>query len=75
MKFGIPFIVISRFMLINFQTNPMITVNFFTFVHELLDSPSYMKVNGYKDSHCDCIQDENCFTGQTQIVDHNSVNK
>ena len=42
MKFGIPFIVISRFTLINFQTNPMITVNFFSFVRELLDSPSYV---------------------------------
>ena len=34
--------MISRFILINFQTNPMIIVNFFTFVHELLDSPSYV---------------------------------
>ena len=44
MKFGISFIVISRFILINFQTNPMIIVNFFTFVHELLDSPSYKTI-------------------------------
>ena len=33
--------MISRIILINFQTNPMINVNFFTFVHKLLDSPSY----------------------------------
>ena len=26
-----------------FSSNPMIIVNFFTFVHELLDNPSYME--------------------------------
>ena len=37
-----PFIVISKYILINFQTNTIICVNSFTFVHELLDSPSYV---------------------------------
>ena len=41
MKFCIPFIDISKYILINFQTNPMFCWNFFTFVHELLDNPSY----------------------------------
>ena len=34
--------MISRWILINFQTNPMIIVYFLTFVHELLDSPRIM---------------------------------
>ena len=43
MQFCIPFIVISKYIPIKFQTNPMICVNIFTFVHELLDNPSYIK--------------------------------
>ena len=31
--------MISRFILVNFQTNPMIIVNFFTFVHEFWIAP------------------------------------
>ena len=42
MKFCIPFIVISKYILMNCQTNPIICVNFFTFVHELLDN-KYIK--------------------------------
>ena len=49
MKFCILFIVISKYILINFQTNPMICWNFFTFVHELLDNPSYKSVNFVKE--------------------------
>ena len=30
--------MISIFILINFQTNPMIIVNLFTFVHELIEA-------------------------------------
>ena len=33
--------MISKYILVNFQINPTICVNFFTFVHELLDSPLY----------------------------------
>ena len=37
---------INIYILVNFQMNPTICVNFFTFVHELLDSPSYIS-NSY----------------------------
>ena len=37
---------INIYILVNFQMNPTICVNFFTFVYELLDSPSYIS-NSY----------------------------
>ena len=45
-KFCIPFIVISKYILINFQTNPMLCIYLLTFIQELLDSPSVGSVSG-----------------------------
>ena len=45
-KFCIPFIVISKYILINFQTNPMICIYLLTFIHALLDSLSVGSVSG-----------------------------
>ena len=39
-------IVISKYILINFQTNPMICIYLLTFINELLDSPSVGSVSG-----------------------------
>ena len=38
--------MISKYILINFQTNPMICIYLLTFIHELLDGPSVGSVSG-----------------------------
>ena len=38
--------MISKYILINFQMNPMICVYLLMFIHELLDSPSVGSVSG-----------------------------
>ena len=37
-----PFKVISKYILVNFQTNPTIGANILAFVHELVDGPLYL---------------------------------